>query len=492
MKKTLKKNQEIEYKWQANSIRDYQFFLELAQKLGAKLSKPKKVQIKDQYLDTRENFFQNLHLTCRIRLSNRHSELTLKSFSDPKQKIFIRDEKTIHLPHFTSHKAALAYCRNKFFKNIQPLFEILNNRQIHTLTLPCGTFAEASFDQVLMICGKNKFQMCEMELEFKSGHLKKFNAFVSQFSCLSLNPSKSSKYKEAMSHIAENSVAYSIESITDLVSQILKINLQKLKKHEADYLTNFNPEAIHDMRVATRRLRTAIKTFKGILPGKAKKIQADLNKLAQMLGKKRDLDVFTQFILTSLNDKSSAFQKISRQNNKSLKQILSMFKSKYYENLIGSLEELKADNCNKNTINVSRTRIQNELSKVLKIASSIDSTVDDKTLHKLRISMKKLRYVSEFFEPIFSKYICSLSSFIEKTKKIQDILGDHQDAINGISMLTRYKSHFPLKEFLEIKKNYELKKTNTRLSFSKIWKGFWFGKGFRHSFPRSALELILG
>lgn len=492
MKKTIKKNQEIEYKWQANSVRDYHLFLELSQNLGAKLSKSQAVQVKDLYLDTLERFFQSSHLTCRIRLSNGCSELTLKSFSEPKQKIFIRDEKTIPLPQFTSHKAALTYCRNKLFKNIHPLFEILNNRQIHTLTLPCGTSAEASFDQVVMTYGKNKFRMREIELEFKSGDLKKFNAFAHQLSCLPLNPSKSSKYKEAMSHLTENSLSYSIDSITDLVNQILKINLQKLKEGKDDFLTNFNPEATHDMRVATRRLRTAIKTFKGILPDKAKKIRTDLNKLGRMLGKKRDLDVFSQFILNSLNNKSPSFQKLSRQNNKSLKLILSMFKSKYYENLIGSLEQLKTDTCKKNSLKVSRTRIQNELTNVLKIASSIDSDVDDQTLHNLRISMKKLRYVCEFFEPIFNKYICSLSSFIEKTKKIQDILGDHQDAIKGILMLTRYKSHFSLKEFLQIQIKYERKKSSTRLSFSKIWKDFWFGNGFRHSSPTSAIELILG
>ena len=36
----------------------YQFFLQLAQHLGAKLSKLKNIQIKDQYLDTPEKFFR--------------------------------------------------------------------------------------------------------------------------------------------------------------------------------------------------------------------------------------------------------------------------------------------------------------------------------------------------------------------------------------------------------------------------------------------------
>ena len=49
--------------------------------------------------------------------------------------MFIVEEKTIQLPHFTSKKVALTYCRKKFFKNIRHLFEILNNRQVHTLII---------------------------------------------------------------------------------------------------------------------------------------------------------------------------------------------------------------------------------------------------------------------------------------------------------------------------------------------------------------------
>ena len=267
--------------------------------------------------------------------------------------------------------------------------------------------------------------------------------------------------------------------------------MKKLKENEADFRTTFNPEAIHDMRVATRRLRAAIKTFKRILPAKAKKIRTELQKLGRILGKKRDLDVFSEFILHAVNAKSISFQKLARQIDQSQKKILSMLKSKYYASLIESLEQLKTVTTKKNILKVSRNRIRKELNKVLEIASSIDSKVDDKTLHKLRISIKKLRYICEFFEPIFSKYICSLSSFIEKTKKIQDILGDHQDAITGISMLIRYKNKFSLEEFLQIKKKYELKKMRTRKSFLKIWKDYWVGNGFRQSQPITPIELIL-
>lgn len=459
-------SREIEYKWRVSSIRDFQLVLQLSQNLGAKLSKYKKVRIKDLYLDTPENYFQSSHLECRIRISNGHYELTLKSFSDTNQEIFIRNEKTIQLPQFTSKKAVLKYLRNNLFRTIQPLFEILNNRQIRTLILPCGTCAEACYDQVLMVCGKKIFRMHEIELEFKSGDLEKFKAFVGKLSILPLNPSKISKFAEAMSHLSGDSPsACSVETLDEIAGQLLKINFEKLKEHEADVLTTLNPEAIHNMRVATRRLRAAIKTFKRMLPAKAKKIRAKLQILGRILGKKRDLDVFSEFIFRKINAKSISLQKWARQVSQTQKKILLMLKSKYYASLIESLEQLKTVKSEQNILEVSRNLIRKELNKALEIAPSINSSVDDKTLHKLRIRVKKLRYICEFFEPIFSKYICSLGSFIEKTKKIQDILGEHQDAITGISMLMRYKSKFSSEEFLKIKKNYELKKRGRAMHF---------------------------
>ncbi len=262
-----------------------------------------------------------------------------------------------------------------------------------------------------------------------------------------------------------------LESLNDLADQILKTNLEKLKKNAAHILRTFDPEKIHDMRVAMRRLRAAIKTFKRILPNKAQKIRAELRKMSLILGKKRDLDVFSEFIRKTVNAKSISLQKLAKQSDQSRKQIRSMLKSKRYARLIESLEQLKAVSTRQNILKVSRNRIRKELNKVLEIGSSIHSKVDDKALHKFRISIKKLRYVSEFFEPIFSKYIFSLKSFIEKTKKVQDILGEHQDAISGISMLHRHKSAFSSEEFLQIKREYDLKKKRMLKLFLKIWKG---------------------
>ena len=258
----------------------------------------------------------------------------------------------------------------------------------------------------------------------------------------------------------------------DVANRILKANFEKLIENEADVRIGLNLEALHDMRVATRRLRAAIKIFQRILPGKAQKNRTELQKLGRMLGKKRDFDIFSEFIFHTVNTKSISFIKLARRRNQLQKQIFAMLESKYYASLIEMLVQLKTVTTKQNILKVSRNRIQKELYKVLEIGTTIDSQVDDTTLHKLRIAIKKLRYICEFFEPIFSKYICPLGSFIEKTKEIQDLLGDHQDAITGISMLMRYRSKFSEDEFLQITKKYGLKKIRTSKLFLTTWKQY--------------------
>ena len=259
-----------------------------------------------------------------------------------------------------------------------------------------------------------------------------------------------------------------METLNDLPRLILKINIQKLKEKEVEFRNTFDPEAIHDMRVAVRRLRAAIKTFKSILPSKAKKIRTDLKEVGRILGKKRDLDVFYEFIRHIVDANSTSLKKIPRENERSEKQVLSMLNSKKYKKIIESLKELKPAKTKLNILKAAKNRIRKELKKVLKRASAIDPKVGDKTLHKFRISLKKLRYNCEFFEPIFNKYIYFISPFIKKTKKIQDILGDHQDSITGILMLIQYKNKFSGEEYLKIKQKFELKKKRARRLLLKV------------------------
>ncbi|MCE5318635.1 MAG: CHAD domain-containing protein, partial [Parachlamydia sp.] len=131
-----------------------------------------------------------------------------------------------------------------------------------------------------------------------------------------------------------------IATADSLTNQILKINVQPLKKGSKGRHA-LEPEAIHDKRVATRRIRAALKTFKTLFPPRAKELSRDLQQLDRLLGKKRDLDVFLSFIFKTLDAKLTDFPKLAKQLAEAGKPILAIFKSTRFANLMKELEHLQ-------------------------------------------------------------------------------------------------------------------------------------------------------
>ena len=450
-----KKNEELEYKWQAHSIQDYKSILHHARTLGAKIEASKTTLIQDYYLDSPEKIFQQSQAECRIRIVDGHFFLILKGFSPSNRGPFQRLEKSFPLPSLNT-KSILKYCQDRIFKkmlgrqDIEILFEIQNNRLVHSLHLPDGTVAEASFDDV-HIPGKTWY---EIELEFKQGDKKQFIVFGKKLSRLSsLKFSKSPKFNTAMAHLfGKDSIA--IRPIRKAACHILEKNLNQIKSSETAVRLALYPEAVHDMRVAIRKLRLALKIFKEIYP--AKQIEGELKSLNKILGIKRNLDVFLTLFPLSNDYQDLIMARMDKAQN----QILKKLNSKSYATLIKSIEQLKPIK-KKLSIKLSKKVIKKQLDLVSNLGLSIHFGVEDKALHKLRIAIRKLRYSYEFFDFIF----CS------KIKKLQELLGECQNAVMGIEILLEdIRKHPSLKKTLTPNIHaLEKKKRATRKSFFKKW-----------------------
>ncbi len=72
---------------------------------------------------------------------------------------------------------------------------------------------------------------------------------------------------------------------------VLRRQLAVVRAKEPGTRLGEDPEELHDMRVATRRLRAALSLFEGVLPVRAQAFREELGWLAGLLGAVRDLDV---------------------------------------------------------------------------------------------------------------------------------------------------------------------------------------------------------
>lgn len=82
------------------------------------------------------------------------------------------------------------------------------------------------------------------------------------------------------------------EPFAAAAAKVVRVRTAELREHSEGVLDLEQIERVHDLRVATRRLRAVIEVFKPCFPKKARKaIVRDLKRLADALGERRDRDV---------------------------------------------------------------------------------------------------------------------------------------------------------------------------------------------------------
>jgi CHAD domain-containing protein len=204
-------------------------------------------------------------------------------------------------------------------------------------------------------------------------------------------------------------------------------------------------ERIHDMRVATRRVRSAMPLFEKCLPGKSsKKWNREMKRVTQALGTARDADVqidFLQGSLDSLTDTSyrpgiqrlmlRLQQKREKAQGKVLKAMDRLEMSGVLEQMGGTLRQMRvqarmhhADESSPYVYERAYLAISFRLENMLAYETYVTQPERIEELHAMRIAAKRLRYTMEVFEPLYQD---DLKQPIKTARKVQTLLGDIHD-----------------------------------------------------------------
>lgn len=199
-----------------------------------------------------------------------------------------------------------------------------------------------------------------------------------------------------------------------------------------------DPECVHRMRVASRRLRTALSIFDDSLPSKkSEKFRKKIRGLAAILGEARDADVKMVFLKGQLlvpkkKKYADGIRRIilrTEQKRKKLQPILIKELEKALEGGFFSDME-KAFSCSfKKTKrgHSVRSRFAEEtawrLEEVLGYEDIIKSPENIEELHDLRIAIKHLRYCLE----IFDRTVDGIGEYVNAAKYLQEIIGEIHD-----------------------------------------------------------------
>ena len=230
------------------------------------------------------------------------------------------------------------------------------------------------------------------------------------------------------------------QTVSEAFEAILKHNFTDLAQWEGAARSWNDTEGVHQMRVALRRMRSVVRTFRPAVPRSATdRWVEEMRWIASQLGPARDLDVFIAEGLDTAADKLSLpGQKklttlIRRRRQKLYNNVQAMLDSDRYASFkqeLGawldakswlSAEELQEKNrrwLESKLVPFARQRLDKQGRKVLETGNNVNQD-SPQALHRLRIECKKLRYPTEFFSPLFK----GMDDFIDHLKGLQDLLG---------------------------------------------------------------------
>ena len=245
--------------------------------------------------------------------------------------------------------------------------------------------------------------------------------------------------RRALPELFGDSSAYCVFGAETLLKRIseLESQLEGAKRNE-------DIEYIHKLRVASRRLRTALNIFEECLPRKQIKAwRAAVKNLTTSCGTARDEDVLITFLekyLKGLDPRAAAgieylirVQKARRLLMQSdvVKILDSLQASRTLVDLSDTCRTIRSNSKDENrnaktllTYRKVRSRILGRLDELLALSRFVHDRNAITKHHELRIAAKRLRYTMEIFSTI---YTGGLRDQIALMKQFQDVLGEMHD-----------------------------------------------------------------
>jgi CHAD domain-containing protein len=213
-----------------------------------------------------------------------------------------------------------------------------------------------------------------------------------------------------------------------------------------------DPEFIHQMRVALRRLRSALRIFQPRLPATLVATAVpQIRALADTLGCARDRDVLVQEILAPVRSAYPGDARIKAlcvlaekgrraARNKAREALANTEHTRFLLSFSAMLEALPPAATGE-PIEVFAARRVAKLHKKLHALAQEAQNLEIEPLHALRIGGKRLRYATDFFAPFYRAK--SVKATHAGLARLQDMLGTLTDLASARILLTRYAGNDP-------------------------------------------------
>ena len=217
----------------------------------------------------------------------------------------------------------------------------------------------------------------------------------------------------------------------DAIRERIGAQLDEILAHDPGTRLGADPESLHDFRVAVRRLRALLRTIRPLVDSTySEPLREELKWLGGLLGDVRDLDVLLEHLrdeLAALGTPDSmlgegALQALESERDAKRAALLEALATDRYFALLDALEQTADTLAVKRKARIEKLAAK-EFAKVRRDVKRAGESPSDTVLHEIRKRAKKARYAAELVSG------GSAARFVADVKELQDVLGEHHDAI---------------------------------------------------------------
>lgn len=388
------------------------------------------------YFDTPDHHLRSAGLSLRIRRSGAGRIQTVKADGASAAGLFARSEweqpvadDTPLLDYSTPVHALLGEAADA----IAPAFEVRINRQSWDV-VEGDARIEMVLDRGEAVAGERRAPICEIELELKSGDPAGLFALARRIDAVApvrigvlsksergyrlADPAAGAFKAEPPALAVDITAAGAFKQIVGSCIRQFRLNEALLATREAG--------ALHQARVALRRLRSALSIFAPMIGDEGAAFNGELRWLAGLLGEARDLDV----LLVRAGD-GALHDRIAPAREAAYDAALDALASPRARALLLDLVEWTARgdwSGERGGDRLARTFAVAALDRFRRKAKRKGrnlADVDDEARHEARKSVKKARYAAEFFAPLFDRQVEQRRHrrFVAAIEALQDRLG---------------------------------------------------------------------
>lgn len=409
------------------------------------------------YYDTADGAVRRAGFSLRVRRSGQRYVQTIKRLNGRTAGLFVRQEWESEVPSFALDRRALDATPLKrrlsgaAASDLVPLVRARLKRTAWQVRHE-RSWVEVVLDEGTIVKGKARTPVRELELELIDGEPAALFALAEEIAAavplrLGVLSKVERGYALADGKLGRPAKAEPVRlkppvTEAEAFHAIAQTCLRHFRLNEMVLLEVRDPDALHQARVAIRRLRSALSLFRPALRGRDyQHLREELRWFARQLGDARNLDVL---IARAASDEAlraallplreRAYDQVGATLRSERAQALILRLSLWIE-----LGEWRARKRAAHDLGVlAAEQLERQWKRIARRGDGLDG-LDAEDRHSLRIAVKKLRYAAEFMAPLYTAKPLSVrrDAFLVALKALQERLGDLNDAWTAEGLAAR-------------------------------------------------------